>query len=304
MNEIYDLIIIGGGPGGYSAGIYAARYNLKTLIIAKERGGLVTKTHLIENYPGFKSLSGFDLMQNIEDHVKNYDVPIVDEVIISVKNEKNIFKLKTEGNKEYQAKAIILATGSNRRTLDILGENEFNGKGVSYCATCDGMFFRKKDVCVIGGSDSATKEAIMLSEICNKVYIIYRGNKLRAEPINFNRISKKENVEIIYKTNLKKIKGDKLVNKVILDNKYKGSDEIEVAGVFIEIGQIPNSDIAKQLNVELNEKGEIKVDRNQRTNIKGVYAVGDVTDFAFKQAITAAAQGSIATWSAHADLEK
>jgi len=300
--ETYDLIIIGGGPGGYSAAIYAARYNMKTLVIAKERGGLITKTHLIENFPGIITATGFELMDKIEKHVKHYNIPIVDDIVIQAKKEGDNFKLTTQGEKEYIAKSVVLATGSNRRKLNILGEKEFDGKGVSYCATCDAMFFRGKDACIVGGSDSAAKEALMLSEHCKKVYIIYRQQKLRAEPINYDRVIAKDNIEIIYNTNIKEIKGEQVVQKVILDNEYKGSNELELQGVFIEIGQLPNSKIAKDLGCKLNDKDEIIVNREMRTNVQKVYAIGDVTDFKFRQAIVAASAGSISAWSAYTDL--
>ncbi len=305
MTENYDLIIIGGGPGGLSAAIYAARYNLKTLVIVKERGGLVTKTHLIENYPGYDSLTGPELMGKIEEHAKKYNIEIVDDIVNKIKKEKDLFEMQTLNSKQtYKAKAVILATGSERRKLNISGEKEFDGKGVSYCATCDGMFFRNKEVIIVGGSDSATKEALMLSEHCKKVYIVYRGNKLRAEPINLDRALKKENIEIIYNTNITEIKGEQIVKSVVFDKPYNNLNEFPIQGVFVEIGQIPNSELAKQLGAELNEKGEIIVTREMRTNIKNLYAIGDVTDFTFKQAIVAASAGSIAAWSTYLDLEK
>ena len=302
-DKSYDLVIVGGGPGGYSSAIYAARYNMKILVIVKERGGLITKTHLVENYPGFKSLTGFELMDNIENHVNEYGVEIIDDIVVdSKKNKDGEFEVLTESGKSFVTKAIILATGSNRRKLDVKGEKDFDGKGVSYCATCDGMFFRGKDVCVIGGSDSAAKEALMLSEHCKKVYIIYRGDKLRAEPINMNRVLKKDNIEIVYGSNLKEVVGDTVVSGVVLDNDYKGSNKINLQGVFIEIGQIPNSSIAKRLGCDLTSGGEIIVDRTQRTSVEKVYAIGDVTDFAFRQAIVATSAGSVASWSAFNDL--
>ena len=301
--EIFDVAIVGGGPAGYSAAIYAKRYNLKLLLIVKERGGLVTKTHLIENYPGYASLSGLQLMEKFEEHLKYYNIDITDDMVVDLKEENGVYKLITP-NSEYYARSVILATGTKRRELNVPGEKEFYGKGVSYCATCDAMFFRNKVVCVIGGSDSAAKEALVLSEHCKKVYIIYRRGELRAEPINKQRVLEKENIEIIYNTNITEIKGDKLVNKVILDNPYNGSNELEVQGVFIEIGEIPQSELAEKLGIELTEKKEIKVDKFMRTSKKLVYAAGDVTDFEFRQAIVSAAQGSIAAWSAFEDLTK
>jgi len=301
--EIFDVAIVGGGPAGYSAAIYAKRYNLKLLLVVKERGGLVTKTHLIENYPGYSSLSGLQLMEKFEEHLKYYNIDITDDMVVDIKEENGIYKLITP-NTEYYARSVILATGTKRRELNVLGEKEFYGKGVSYCATCDAMFFRNKIVCVIGGSDSAAKEALVLSEHCKKVYIIYRRGELRAEPINKQRVLEKENIEIVYNTNITEIKGDKLVNRVVLDNPHIGSNELEVQGVFIEIGEIPQSELAEKLGIELSEKKEIKVDKFMKTSKKLVYAAGDVTDFEFRQAIVSASQGGIAAWSAFEDLTK
>ena len=303
----YDLIIIGGGPAGYSSAIYATRYSLNVLVIVKESGGLITKTHLIENYPGFPSISGIELAKKFEEHIEYYNVKKVFDEVVEIKeniNEETKFEVKTLNGETYFSKGIIFATGSKRRKLNVKGEDEFQGKGVSYCATCDAMFFKNKIVCVVGGSDSAVKEALMLSDHCKKVYIIYRGNKLRAEPINQERIKKKDNIEVIYNTNIVEIKGNLVVEKIILDNKYNDSEELNVNGVFVEIGQIPQSELAKKLSIETNEKEEIIVDKFMRTNKQFVYAAGDVINFDFKQAIVSASQGSIAAWSFYEDLKK
>ncbi|MFQ5474845.1 MAG: NAD(P)/FAD-dependent oxidoreductase [Candidatus Nanoarchaeia archaeon] len=298
--EEYDYIIIGGGPGGYSSAIYAARYNLKTLVIAKERGGLITTTHLIENWPGVKSATGLELMDAVEAHVKHLNVPIVDGIVLSLEKDGDTFIVKTRDDK-YKAKAILLATGTKHRHLTVPGAEEFNGRGISYCATCDGAFFKNKVVAVIGGSDTSAKEALVLSEIAAKTYIIYRREKIRAEPINYDRVMKKVEegkIEIIYRTNITEVKGDKMVTGVTLDNEFNGSKELELQGVFGAIGLIPQTGLAKSIGVDLDERGEIKIDRDSKTNIPGVYAAGDCTDSGFKQAITAAAEGCTAANSA------
>lgn len=200
----------------------------------------------------------------------------------------------------FRTYTIVVATGSERRKLGIPGEEEFTGKGVSYCATCDGPFFKDKVVCVIGGSDSAAKEALFLAQIAKKVYIIYRGEEIRAEPINKKRVYENDKIEIIYKTNITEIKGDGSVKSVIFDNRQ----EFEVDGVFIEIGSIPASDIVKDIGVDLNHKKEIIINRKSETNIPGIYAAGDVADAPFKQAITGVAEGVIAAYAVFDYLKK
>lgn len=294
----YDLIIIGAGASGYSAAVYAARFNLKTLVIGKEKGGLLTLTHLVENWPGIIRASGLDIMQKLEEHVNDYKVPILNAVVTQIKKMDNGFEIITD-DKTYMTKTVIFATGTVRKELGVSGEKELYGKGVSYCATCDALFFKDKIVAVVGGSDSAAKEALLLSKHAKKVYIIFRGEKIRAEPINTKRVEQNNKIEIINTTNVKEIKGNNKVEYVILDKRYNGSDKLEIAGIFIEIGHLPQTDLIKGLDIELNKKGEIKIDRNARTNLHGFFAAGDVTDSDFKQAITGAAEGSRAANSAY-----
>ena len=294
VDKEYDLIIIGGGFTGYSAAIYAKRYNLKTLVIAKERGGLITQTHLVENYPGFISLTGQELANNLENHVKANNVEIFDDNVSEIEKKGDYFYLKTNfQEKHFKSKAIVLGTGTKHRHLNAPGENEFMGKGVSYCATCDGLFFKNKIVGIVGGSDSAAKEAMVLAQNSSKVYMFAR-HKLRAEPINADRIRKIKNIEVIENVQVKEIKGTNLVEKVILDN----GKEIEIQGIFIAIGMLPQNDLAKQLNCNLNDKGEVIIDNLSRTSIEGVFAGGDLTEGNFKQGIIGAAQGSAAGYSA------
>ena len=225
----YDLIIIGGGCAGYPAAVYASRFNLKTLVIAKEMGGLITTTHLVENYPGFISLTGPELATNLENHVKANNVPIENDIVSEVKKEGNYFIIKTSlAEKEYKTKTVLLATGTKHRHLDAPGEKEFSGKGVSYCATCDGMFFKNKVVGIVGGGDSAAKEAMVLAKNSSKVYMFVRTT-LKAEPINADRIRSNSKIEIIENVNVKEICGDKMLTHVMLDN----GNKVELAGLFI-----------------------------------------------------------------------
>jgi len=295
---IYDFVIMGGGCAGLGAAIYAARFNLKTIVLAKRIGGLIQDTHLVENWPGIISSTGLELINQLVAHVKNYKVPIKEEEVIDIKKEGGVFSVKTN-KKTYQSHTILFATGTMRKPLDVPGEKEFRNKGVSYCATCDGYLFKDKIVGVVGGSDSAAKEALLLSEYAKKVYIIYRKEKIRAEPINYDRVKKNKKIKIINNTNVVEIKGDKFIKSVIFDKPYMGKKEVLIGGLFIEIGHIVESALAKKLGVKLNEKQEIVINENSETNIPGIFAAGDCTHRPFKQAITGAAEGTIAAFSAY-----
>lgn len=302
--EIYDTIIVGGGCAGYPAAVYAARFNLKTLVIAKEQGGLITTTHLVENYPGFISLSGQELADNLKAHVEANNVPIKDDIVTDViKQENGLYLVKTAiSEDEFLAKTIILATGTKHRHLDVPGEKEYQSRGVSYCATCDGPFFRNKTVAIVGGGDSAAKEAMVLAQSCKKVYMLVRS-QLKAEPINADRIRKIENIEIIEGVNITEIKGEKKMTHVVLDNKVNNSNELELNGLFVAVGMLPQNELAKQLGVELNKRGEIIIDKDSKTNVENVFAAGDVTNAEWKQGIIAAAEGSVAANSAFEYLQ-
>ena len=290
--KIYDIIVLGGGPTAIGCAIYAARFALDVLVIGKIFGGLIATTHLVENYPGITSTSGQGFMEMFKEHMNSLRIPYITDEIRSIEQAKNHFILHSFFQK-FTAKSVVIATGSERKKLGIPGELEFAGKGVSYCATCDGPFYKDKTVCVIGGSDSAAKEALFLSQNVKKVYIIYRGEEIRAEPINKKRVEENQKIEIIYNTNVTEIKGENTVKSVIFDN----GKEFETDGVFIEVGSNPNSDIAKRIGVKTNEKNEILINRKSETNIPGIFAAGDVADAPFKQAITGVSEGVIAAYS-------
>jgi len=295
---MYDLIIVGGGIVGFGAAIYAGRFHMKTLILSEISGGTLILTDHIENYPGFKKISGQDLFDKVKAHAEDYDVEAKEEKVEKIEKTKDGFSVRTL-DKEYLVKTILLATGTEWRKLGVPGEKEFTGNGVHYCALCDGYIYHDKVIAVVGGSDSAAKEALLLSEYAKKVYIIYRKEKIRAEPINSKRVADNPKIEIINHTNVVKILGDKVVNKVIQDKEYKGKKELALDGLFIDIGHIPISQLVEGLGVKVNDKKEIVVNRDAETSVPGVYAAGDVTDQKFKQAITGVAEGVSAVYSAY-----
>lgn len=311
MTEEYDFGIIGAGVTGLAAAMYGARLGMKVVCFGTSNGsemsigGVITTTNLVENYPGFESLTGTELAEKIKAHAESYNlVTLKEEKVESIDKKSKLFEIKTKKG-TYNVKTLLFATGTKWRKLEIPGSLEFENKGVAYCALCDAPLFRNKVVAVIGGSDSAAKDALVLAEHAKKVYIIYRGDKIRAEPINLKRVETNKKIEVITKTNLKEIKGDKAVRKVILDREYNGSDELALDGVFVAIGHIALSDLANNLGVKLNAKKEIIIDHMvSETNIPGIYAAGDVADKPFKQAITGVAEGCTAAYSAFEYITK
>lgn len=291
----YELAIIGAGPAGYSAGIYAVRAGIKTVLFDKGGGGgLVSISPNIENYAGFSSISGMELMEKMKEHAKNYvDLHLYEEVSFIEKKETSFF-ITTSENKSYTVGAILIATGTRYRELDCPGCKEFVGRGVSYCATCDGFFFKNKKVAVVGGGNSALIEAIHLKQIgCAKVYLIHRRDRLRAEEA-YKQDAKKANVEFLFNKIVKEIKGtDKVESVIVKDTNNSETSTISVDGVFVSIGVIPQNELAKKLGIKLDDKGYIIVDKQMRTNVKGVYAAGDITG-GLRQVVTAAAEGAIA----------
>lgn len=290
----YDFLIIGGGCAGLGSAVYAARFGMKTAIIADMLGGLITTTHLVENYPGFTSLSGFQLAQNLIEHAKAVGAEIIPKRVTEIEKNGDTFMVKCN-DEIYEAKSILLATGTKHRKLNVPGEKELANKGVSYCATCDGPFFRNKTVGIVGGGDSAVKESLLLAELCSKVYIIYRGKEVRPEPINKQRMEAKNNIEVLTETEIEEIIGSEKLEKV----KFKNGNELVLDGLFIEIGGDPQTELAKTLGVALNERGEIIIDKESKTNIDGVFSAGDCTNTSWKQAIVGVGEGTYAAYSAY-----
>ncbi len=295
-NEIYDLIIIGAGPAGLAASIYASRYKLNHLRLGAAIGGQVNEIHNIENWPGDISVSGFNLLSRFVEHAKSLGVAPQNESIVSIKkNEENIFEITTAKN-VYKTCTVIMAMGTEYRKMNVPGEKEFTGKGVSYCATCDAMFFRNKTVCVAGGGNAAVVVALNLTDFASKVYLIYRGDRFSAEPVWLDKMAANPKIEAIRNTNIIEIKGGQKVEKIILDNAYNDKTYLEVDGVFVEIGSEPGVELAQKIGVEIDEQKYIKVNADMSTNIAGVFAAGDITNGSnkFRQILTAAAEGAIA----------
>jgi len=297
--ESWDFIIIGGGPGGLAAAIYAARFKMKTLVLAKQLGGTVASTQIIENYPGLGPVTGKEFVDAFVKHVQMYKIPIKEEEVISVSKRYDTFTVKTKRG-TYTAKALLFSTGTEHRKLGVPGEVRFASKGISYCAVCDGPLFKDKVIGVVGGSDSAAKEALFLARYAKKVYIIYRREKIRSEPVTTMQVEKEKKIEIIPNTIVTAIKGGQFVSSVTLEDvNTKKQREFPIDGLFIRIGGVPGSALAAKLGVKVDEKSEIEINRASQTNIPGVFAAGDVTNGEYKQAITAAAEGVVAAYSAY-----
>lgn len=296
LNKIYDIAIVGSGPSGFAASIYASRYKLSNIVFGKLLGGTISEAHKVCNYPGVSDISGYDLGVKFYEQAKDLGGEYLPEHVIDIQKLDDKFKLITDKQKEYFAKTVILAIGTNRNKLNLENEDKFLGKGVSYCATCDAMFFKDKIVTVVGGSNAATMAASMLSDIAKKVYLIYRGTELKGEPMWIEQVEAKENIEIIYTTVLIGLEGEEKLERIKLSRPYNGSEYLDTDGVFVEIGSVPNVDLANKLGLELDDKKYIKVNEDQSTSLEGVWAAGDCTSASnrFRQVITAASEGSIA----------
>ncbi len=297
----YDILIIGQGAAAFGAGLYAARYQAKPIVIGEKFGGETATGGVIENYPGYVSIEGLDLMLAMKAQVEKYQAPLVDAKVTRVARQGECFVAETD-EASYQGQSLILAVGRERRTLGLAHEREWTGRGVSYCAVCDAPLYRGKVAGVVGGGDSAVKGAVLLSKYAKRVYLIHRGDRLtRPEPVNVQHLRERPNVEPLFRASVVALEGDGGLSGVTLDRPHNGSARLALDGLFIEIGADPNVDLARQLGVALTPQDEIEVDKLMRTNVEGVFAAGDVTNGAghLKQTITAAAQGVIAATSAY-----
>ncbi|MDD2697148.1 MAG: FAD-dependent oxidoreductase [Candidatus Pacebacteria bacterium] len=302
----YDLIIVGGGPAGITAGIYAARQKLNTLLITKAFGGQVARKAVpIENYPGMGEISSLELIHKFEEHLKKQEIKVEFDTISNIKKEGDFFSVITGSKKEFQSKTVIIASGADPRPLEIPGEKEFIGKGVSYCVTCDGPLFAGKTVVVIGGGNAGFEAAILLANLVKKIYILEFSPKARADSENQERAGKTGKVEVVTSAALKRISGGKFVNSVIYqDNNTKELITLKIDGVFVEIGSQPATSFVKGL-VDFSERDEIKIDpKTMQTKTPGLFAAGDVSDVVYKQIVIAAGEGAKAALSVSNYLQK
>lgn len=300
QNKIYDLIIVGGGPAGLMAAVYAGRYKIDTLIISKTMGGTAATAHKICNHPGFVDIKGFELMQKYIEQVKEQKIPIIYDEVTDIKKHEAGF-LVSVSDDELKCRKIIFSIGAERARLNIPGEHKFLGKGVSYCTTCDAAFFKNKETAVIGGSNAALTSALLLSEYSERVYLIYRKDRFtKPDPVWIELVEKENKIQRMFNEELAEIKGENSVGEI----KLKSGKSLKVQGVFIETGSIPNTELLNDLKIKTDEKGFIITDKQQKTNIKGLFAAGDITNNSLKQIVTASAEGAIAAYSAYKEIKQ
>jgi thioredoxin reductase (NADPH) len=304
--EDWDVIIVGAGSAGLAAAIYAVRSGLKTLVLdEKFAGGTIADAPTIVNYPGFAEISGGELAQKMADHARKLGAVIHDIEAVTAMNLSGETKTVTTTAATYQAKAVIIATGSHYKEIGARGEKEFRGRGVSYCGVCDGPFFKGKRVLVVGGGNSACITTLYLSGLAAQVTVIHRRQMFRAEESLVKDIAAKSNVKILWNTEIQEIKGDKQVRSVtLIDNSTGQTSELEVDAVFVQVGEAPNSQLASASGIEVDEHSYIKIDIRQQTNLAGVYAAGDITNHPVKQVGTAVGQGITAALEAYAFIRR
>lgn len=292
----YDVIIIGGGPGGYGAALYTSRANLSTLVLEKYApGGQMGTTEIVENYPGFTDgINGFELGMQMKQGAERFGVETKIAEVLRVELEKKP-KIVVTSEDTYEAKAVILAMGAYPRELGLANEKSLRGRGISYCATCDGMFYRKKTVVIVGGGNTAVADALFLSKICEKVYLVHRRNELRASKTYMDSLKQTENIEFIWNSEVIEVMEDQVVTGIKIKNNIDGTvKEVCCNGVFVAIGNVPNTELVKG-QITLDENGYVLADETTKTNIDGVYAVGDLRKKPLRQIVTAVADGAVAS---------
>lgn len=300
QEEEYDVIVVGAGPAGLSAALYSARYRLKTLLIGETIGGQLANAGIVDDYPGLIEVEASELVQRFVKHVSKHGVPIVRDRVENIKREVDFFKIYTRGGRTYRSRAVIIAVGLERKKLGVPGEAEFAGRGVSYCTVCDVPFFKGKRIVIVGGGNAGVTGAIHAVGYASKIYLVTRGDKLRAFPVYVEMLNKyRDKVEIILNSTVVEIGGDKEVKYAVIKNLKTGETrKVEVEGVFIEIGNQPPTDFFKKIGLEVDEKGLIDVKPGGYTNIEGIFAAGDCAGgknkYYYQQVITSAAEGAIA----------
>lgn len=294
--ELFDVAIIGAGPAALSASVYASRYKLSNLVIGPELGGYVSTTHLVEDYLGYQSVTGLDLSKDFVKHAESFGATIAAEKVTEVKRDGDAFVLKSWADKEYRARSLILATGTNHNKLGIPGEDKFEGRGVSYCVTCDAGFFKGKPVVIVGGGDSSAKGALHLSEFASEVFLVHRRKEFRSEPTWIDRLKQRKNVTFVLENEVTEVLGENNVTGAKLKQPFKGKSELRIDGFFVEIGSTPDRTLPDMLGVKVKESNYVIVNGHQRTSAELVWAAGDNTTGSalFRQIITAAAEGSVA----------
>jgi len=295
-----NLIIIGSGPAGLTAAIYAARGNLSPLVLAGPLiGGQIALTNEVQNFPGFPDgITGPELVGLMQKQAERFGARVEFEVVTEVNLKRHPFQIQTQGDKAYEAQALIVATGALPRRLNVPGEKELMGRGVSYCATCDGSFFRNKEIAVVGGGDSAIQEGLFLTRFASQVNVIHRRDQLRAQPILQARARENPKINFLWNSVVKEIQGGSRVERLVLENTRTGARaELPVQGIFMYIGHTPNTELFKG-QLEMNEEGYIKVDARLHTSIPGVFAAGEVHDRVFRQAVVSAGYGCMAEMEA------
>lgn len=291
---IYDVIIIGAGTAGLTAAIYALRAGKKALVLEeKAYGGQIINAEKVKNYPGFSEISGFQLATNMYEQVKGFGGEVKYEKAMGIKVISDSLKEVLTVDNKYSAKAVIIATGASNAKLGLAREEELTGKGVSYCATCDGNFFKGKDVAVVGGGNTALQDALYLSNVANKVYLIHRRDEFRAEHIYVEEAKKKANIEFVLSTNVKELLGDTKISGVVVEDNDGKTREIPVSGVFMAVGYIPQNQVFADI-LELDDKGYVATSDGIHTNVPGIYVAGDARAKELKQLVTAAADGALA----------
>lgn len=305
--DVENVIIVGSGPAGFTAGLYAARANLSPLLITgNEYGGQVSLTYEVENYPGFPvGLAGPELVEKMKEQAEKFGTRVEFDYVTEIVTDRHPFVVRTASGKEHHAKSLILATGARPRYLEIPGEKELTGKGVSYCATCDGFFFRGKDVLVVGGGDSAAEEAIFLTKFASRVRLIHRRDKLRSSKILQERVFSNEKIEVIWNSVLTEMVGkDGSMVGARTRNTVTGKEGyLETDGVFVFVGHLPNNQLMHD-KLELDEDGYLIVDKKMRTNVPGIYAAGEIMDKVYKQVATSVGQGCAAAMQVTKFLEE
>lgn len=296
---MYDIIIVGAGPAGMTAALYALRANKKVLVLeAKSYGGQIVNANNVENYPGIESISGFDYATNLYNQIKKLGAEVKFETVLKIDKDKNV----TTNKETYSGKSIILATGAANRKLNIPNEENFIGKGVSYCATCDGNFYKDKIVAVVGGGNTALEDTVYLSNIASKVYLIHRRDEFRGEDTYLKELKEKDNVEFILNSNVVEIQGTDKVESIVVKNNNEETKEIEIDGLFIAVGQEPKNTIFQDI-IEL-DNGYIASSDGVHTNVEGIYVAGDTRKKSLRQLTTAVSDGSIAATTAIREMKK